>query len=159
MEKPVREARKLGYNRFISHPLCHQDMMAVAMRVREFGSTDLHPTFEPAPKLASPDRFEAEKAFSSILIDVVCGAVADALGRYVLDILSSKGLLDNSNDAKEFDRKLQLLFGNGAAVLERLVVKDLYRKLSIPYDSDASFDYGKSLEVAKETCFVESRHN
>jgi hypothetical protein len=121
-------------------------MMAVAMRVGEFGSTNLHPNFEPAPKLAKPDRFEAEKAFSSILIDVVCGAVADALGRYVLD-------------AKEFDRKLQSLFGNGAAVLERLVVKDLYRKLSIPYDSDASFDYGKSLETAKEVCFVESRLN
>jgi hypothetical protein len=134
-------------------------MMAVAMRVGEFGSTNLHPNFEPAPKLAKPDRFEAEKAFSSILIDVVCGAVADALGRYVLDVLASKGLLDNSNDAKEFDRKLQSLFGNGAAVLERLVVKDLYRKLSIPYDSDASFDYGKSLETAKEVCFVESRLN
>lgn len=92
-----------------------------------------------------------------MVTDVVCDAIANALGRYVLDILASKGLLDNSDDAKEFDRELHSLFGNGAFVLERIVVKDLYRKLSIPYDSNAGFDYEKSLATAKEVCFVESR--
>jgi len=92
-----------------------------------------------------------------LLTGIVCDALANALGRYVLDILASKGLLDDSDNPKEFDRGLQSLFGNGASVLERIVVKDLYRKLSIPYNSDARFDYEKSLETAKEVCFVESR--
>jgi hypothetical protein len=88
---------------------------------------------------------------------VVCEAVVNILGRYVLDVLASKGLLDNSDNAREFDRGLQSLFGNGAFVLEKIVVKDLYRKLSIPYDFDAGFDYEKSLNTAREVCFVESR--
>lgn len=91
-----------------------------------------------------------------MLTGIVCDALANALGRYVLDILASNGLLDDSDNPKEFDRGLQSLFGNGASVLERIVVKDLYRKLSIPYNSDARFDYEKSLETAKEVCFVES---
>jgi hypothetical protein len=106
----------------------------------------------------SPDeRFAAENVFSSVLVSTVREAVGDALGRNVLEILTTKGLLDTANNSKEFDRKLQSLFGNGATVLERIVVKDLNRKLGIRYDSQASFDYEKSLETAKEVCFVESR--
>jgi len=76
------------------------------------------------------------------------------LGRNVLEILTSRGLLDSASNSREFDRKLQSLFGNGAAVLEKIVIKDLDRKLGIRYDSGASFDYQKSLETAKETCMV-----
>jgi len=108
----------------------------------------------------SPDqRFAAEKAFSSVLVSTVREAVGNALGRNVLEILTSKGLLDDASNSKEFDKKLQLMFGNGAAVLERIVVKDLDRKLGIRYDSQASFDYEKSLETAREVCFVQSRLN
>jgi hypothetical protein len=106
----------------------------------------------------SPDqRFAAEKEFSFVLVSSVREAVGNALGRNVLEILTSKGLLDDASNSKEFDRKLELLFGNGAVVLERIVVKDLNRKLGIRYDSEASFDYEKSLETARETCFMESR--
>jgi hypothetical protein len=108
----------------------------------------------------SPDqRFAAERAFSSVLVSTVREAVGNALGRNVLEILTAKGLLDDASNSKEFDRKLELLFGNGAAVLERIVVKDLNRKLGIRYDSGASFDYGRSLETAREVCLVESRLN
>ena len=92
-----------------------------------------------------------------MLVATVREAVGNALGRNVLEILASKGLLDEASNSREFDRKLQLLFGNGAMVLERIVVKDLDRKLGIRYDSEASFDYEKSLAIAKEVCFVESR--
>ncbi|OLE70945.1 hypothetical protein AUF78_04245 [archaeon 13_1_20CM_2_51_12] len=102
-------------------------------------------------------RFAAEKAFSSVLVSTVREAVGNALGHNVLEILASKGLLDDASNSKEFDRKLQSLFGNGAAVLERIVVKDLNRKLGIPYNSEARLDYEKSLEIAREVCFVESR--
>jgi hypothetical protein len=109
--------------------------------------------------LSSDQRFAAEKAFSSFLVNTVREAVGDALGRNVLEILTSKGLLDDASNSKEFDRKLQSLFGNGAAVLERIVVKDLDRKLGIRYSSEASFDYRKSLDTAKEVCLVGSGLN
>jgi hypothetical protein len=133
-------------------------MMVMASRVGESSSTNPRGSFESVLRALSPDqRFAAEKAFSSVLIDSVVEAVANALGRNILELLVSKGLLDNSNNAKEFDRTLQSLFGNGSSVIERIVVKDLYRKLSIPYDSTARFDYEKSLETAIAVCFVENR--
>jgi hypothetical protein len=107
--------------------------------------------------MSSDRKFAAEKAFSSVLVSTVREAVGNSLGRNVLEILTSRGLLDDASNSKEFDKKLQLLFGNGAVVLERIVVKDLDRKLGIRYDSEESFDYAKSLETAKEVCFVESR--
>src|SRR5260370_571789 len=116
-----------------------------------------HGNLWPAQKSSANSNSTVEEAFSSLLTGIVCDALANALGRYVLDILASKGLLDDSDHPKQFDRGLQSLSGNGASVLERIVVKDLYRKLSIPYNSDAGFDYEKSLETAKEVCFVESR--
>ena len=133
-------------------------MMQMSMRVSDSSWTNPRGNFESVPGSLSPDqRFAAERAFSSVLVSTVQEAVGDALGRNVLEILTSKGLLDASNNSKEFDSKLRSLFGNGAAVLERIVVKDLNRKLGIPYDSEARFDYEKSLETAKEVSFVESR--
>jgi hypothetical protein len=145
---------------FVSYPPASQELTLMSTRVRESTSNSLHGNFELVPKSLSPDqRFAAEKTFSSVLVSTVREAVGNALGRNVLEILTSKGLLDDANNSKEFDRKLQLFFGNGAAVLERIVVKDLDRKLGIRYDSQASFDYEKSLETAREVCFVESRLN
>ena len=126
--------------------------------MRESISTNLYGHFRSGPRPMDPDkRFAAEKAFSSVLASTVREAVGNALGHNVLEVLTAKGLLDDASNSREFDRKLQSLFGNGAAVLERIVVKDLDRKLGIRYDSQASFDYEKSLETAKEVCFVESR--
>src|SRR5439155_16835809 len=133
-------------------------MTAMASRVNESVWKRPHGTLEPVSRSLSPDqRFAAENAFSSVLASTIREAVGDALGRNVLEILTLKGLLDATNNSKEFDSKLRSLFGNGAAVLEKIVVKDLNRKLGIRYDSEASFDYEKSLETAREVCFVESR--
>src|SRR3989442_12257275 len=108
-------------------------MMPMAMRIREASPTNPHGDFGSAPRSTDPNRrFAAEKAFSSVLVSTVREAVGNALGHNVLEILTSKGLLDDASNSKEFDRKLQSLFGNGAAVLERIVVKDLNRKLGIP---------------------------
>ena len=132
--------------------------MPMAMRTRESSPTNSHGNFGSASRSMDLDqRFAAEKAFSSVLVSTVREAVGNALGHNVLEILASKGLLDDASNSKEFDRKLQSLFGNGAAVLERIVVKDLNRKLGIPYNSEARLDYEKSLEIAREVCFVESR--
>ena len=132
----------------------------MSAHTRQSGPSNLGANFQSAPRSPSPDqRFAAENAFSAVLLNTVREAVGNALGRNVLEILTSKGLLDDASNSKEFDRKLQLLFGNGAAVLERIVVKDLDRKLGIRYDSEAGFDYERSLEIAREVCLVESRLN
>ena len=132
-------------------------MTGLEGRLRESGWTTPQGNFQPKPKSSSLDqKLAAEKAFSSVLVGTVREAVGSALGRNVLEILTRKGLLDAASNSKEFDSKLQSLFGNGAAALERFVVKDLDRKLGIRYDSEASFDYGRSPETAKAVVLVET---
>lgn len=95
-----------------------------------------------------------DKEFSSLLVDAICESVKDAMGAGVLQVLVEGGLLDNSENPREFDQQLRSLFGGGARVLERLVVKELFRRLGIPYRSEPTFDYGQSLDMAKKVRFA-----
>ncbi len=94
-----------------------------------------------------------EKRFSSLLTDTVLESMADILGENVVSLLISKGMLDNADNPKELERQLSSTFGNGSVVLERMIVKALYQKLRIPFNSSFGFDYGKALDVARDVVF------
>ncbi|PYI95076.1 MAG: hypothetical protein DME98_17850 [Verrucomicrobia bacterium] len=98
-----------------------------------------------------------EKAFTSLLTDSIRESIEDSLGKNVLAVLVSKGLLDDPENPRELERQLNSTFGNASSVLERIIVKGLYQKLRIPFDSNLSFDYAKALEVARNVHLVESR--
>jgi hypothetical protein len=98
-----------------------------------------------------------EKTFSSMLQLSIGEGVRAALGQAILGVLNGQGLFNEATAPKEFHKKLQTVFGNGATVLEKVIVKDLFRKLNIPYNSQDRFDYGEALERAKEACAVEAR--
>lgn len=89
-------------------------------------------------------------AFSSVLIDAICESLKDTLGPDVLEILVSKGLLDDSEHPQEFHRKLASVFGNGATVLERAITKELFRRLGLPPIKNLPFDFFESVTTAKE---------
>ncbi|OLD79022.1 hypothetical protein E6H18_02615 [Candidatus Bathyarchaeota archaeon] len=98
-----------------------------------------------------------EKTFSSMLQLSIGDGVKAALGQAILGVLNGQGLFNEATAPKEFHRKLQTVFGNGAIVLEKVIVKDLFRKLNIPYNSQEPFDYGEALERAKEACAMEAQ--
>jgi hypothetical protein len=79
------------------------------------------------------------------------------MGRDVLSLLVSKGFLDDMANPRELHRQLSTIFGSGSLMLERIIVKGLYQKLSIPYDS-LGFDYSKALDAARNVFFVEIIH-
>jgi hypothetical protein len=93
-----------------------------------------------------------EKVFSSMLQLSVNEGVKAALGQAILGILTDQGLFNNLTDPKEFHRKLQTVFGNGATVIEKIIIKDLFRKLSLSYASQDAFNYGDDLERARQAC-------
>ena len=116
------------------------------------------PAYErPAESASGEDRRVGdEKAFASLLTDTVVESMADILGENVLSLLISKGMLDHAENPGELERQLALTFGNGSLVLERMIVKALYRKLGIRADSSSGFDYAKALDVARNV-FGETR--
>ena len=42
-------------------------------------------------------------------------------------------------------------------MLERIIVKGLYQRLKIPFDSNVGFDYGNALEIARDAYVLEVR--
>jgi hypothetical protein len=101
-------------------------------------------------------RLAQEKTFYSMLQLSISEGVKAALGQAILGVLSGQGLFNEPTDPKEFHRKLQSVFGNGATVLEKVIVKDLFRKLNIQYNAQEPFDYGEALERVREACAVEA---
>lgn len=97
-----------------------------------------------------------EKVFSSMLQHSVSEGIKAALGQAILGILTGQGLFENVQNPKEFHRKLQTVFGNGATVIEKIIIKDLFRKLSLPYASHEYFSYGDDLERARQACSAEA---
>ena len=49
----------------------------------------------------------------------------------------------------EFKKALELIFGPGAAYLEKIMVQKLQRKLGIPVDENDALDLLKCAEIAK----------
>src|SRR2546429_9486088 len=99
------------------------------------------PGYERPAQNASGEarKFADEKAFASLLTDTVVESMADILGENVLSLLISKGMLDHAENPGELERQLSLTFGNGSVVLERMIVKALYRKLGyVPIQPSAS---------------------
>ena len=117
------------------------------------------PTYETRPQglIRESAKLADEKAFASLLTDSIRESIEDSLGKNVLAVLVSKGLLDDPENPRELERQLNSTFGNASSVLERIIVKGLYQKLRIPFDSNLSFDYAKALEVARNVHLVESR--
>ena len=95
--------------------------------------------------------------FSTLLANAARESVKDTLGVDIVGILESKGLFENLASPWEFEKQLSAIFGNGAKVLERMVVKELYREIGMSYNSGEVFSYGDCIDAAKEYCFVRAR--
>ena len=75
-----------------------------------------------------------------------------ALGDVILGILSGQKMLDNLSNAIEFTDRLKVVFGlSGAKTLQFVIMKELYRRLSLPFEPDGSFDYAAFLQTAKRS--------
>lgn len=47
-------------------------------------------------------------------------------------------------------RHLHVIFGVGAENLEKVMVKELFRRLNLCFEEEGNFDFGKSVEQARE---------
>jgi hypothetical protein len=56
----------------------------------------------------------------------------------------------STDDPSEFHRNLQALLGNGANVIEKIIVKELFRRLNISYEEKGDFDFARHINEARE---------
>jgi len=56
----------------------------------------------------------------------------------------------------KFHRNLYAVFNEGAIVLEKVIVKELFRRLNMPYKVRGDFDFARCISEAKKR-FIESQ--
>ncbi len=122
----------------------------VPLNLRKSSSTSNQALY-PAPV---PSIQAEERKFLLALEQSISDGIRDSMGPQILGMLRDKGFLDHPTNPDQFHKQLTTLFGNGAVVLEKIVVKELYRKLNLPYDSSAQLDYGNALAWARQVSTI-----
>jgi hypothetical protein len=65
-------------------------------------------------------------------------------------VLSNIELTLCVNNPRELHKSLLSIFKEGASILERVIIKELFRKLSLPYEEQADFDFEGYIIRARE---------
>ena len=108
------------------------------------------------PRLEADSFPNLDSAFESKLRQSVQDAVRASLGDSTFALISERGVLERSSNAIEFHKDLERLLGNGASMIEKIIVRELFRKLGLTSPLQSPFDYEESLVAVRMVYFVEA---
>jgi hypothetical protein len=91
--------------------------------------------------------FKFSEVFHECIVDILWNILGE---RGMKAVLFRIELGDYLEDPTRLHRDLCTIFGIGAEHLEKLIVKELFRRLNLPFEEGKSFDFGKSVEQARE---------
>ncbi len=92
-----------------------------------------------------------EDGFFSTLRQCVLNTLTDVLGKPALGALVSHYRLDErARSPDQIHQILGTLFGNGAMVLEKLILREVCKELCVPLEEQPVFEFQTALLAAKE---------
>ena len=96
--------------------------------------------------------------FITALSDCVQGGIRNVLGQVALDAVFSRVKLVSLAEApSELHNGFEQIFGPAAEILERLMVKDLFRRLNLKFEEvTSSFDFATYVNIAKREFSMKS---
>ena len=94
----------------------------------------------------------AEKEeFSTMLGECIQYVLKIVLGEKPAQIIFSRlQSLDISTNPRKFHDALYPVFKRGAVVLEKVIVKELFQRLNVPYEEKELFDFESEVNFAKQ---------
>ncbi len=91
----------------------------------------------------------SKREFSKALSECVLDVLKTALGKTVLDSLISHFAIDrHADDPAKVHADLRLIFADGARVLEKLIVRELFRRLNLILEGEQTFDFEVQVDFA-----------
>jgi len=60
-------------------------------------------------------------------------------------------------DTNEFSQALNIIFGPGAEMIEKIIVKNLYNKLNLDFEEGSCFEFAECVSSARESVKREKR--
>ena len=92
-----------------------------------------------------------ESKFFQVLHECIFDVLGNVLGESGTRVIAFHIELGHYiDDPSELHRNLYALLGNGAIVLEKIIVKKLFRRLDIPYEKRGNFDFARYANEARE---------
>jgi hypothetical protein len=89
--------------------------------------------------------------FEELLQETIVGSIRDLLGESSMQaILYHVGMDRFAKDPKMFDQKLRDLLQAPAAIIEEVIVKDLFRRLDLLFAPSGTFDFERYTNSARE---------
>ncbi len=91
-----------------------------------------------------------EAEFYQLLKMSALDALRLALGKSAMEILCYKFKLDELIlDAKAFHTTLYSLFSDGSVVIEKIIIKEIYKRIGLQYQYDTAFNFENALSDAR----------
>lgn len=57
--------------------------------------------------------------------------------------------LNQSNEPNDFHKRLHIAFGIGTMPLEKVIVRELYHRVNMPYVESGEFDFARYVNLAR----------
>jgi len=96
--------------------------------------------------------------FAEVLHECIFGVLKNVTGESGMKaILFHIELGHYVEDAEEFHKNLYEMFGDGAVILEKMITKELFRRLGLPYSERSDFDFKRCVNEARELFTVRQR--
>jgi hypothetical protein len=91
--------------------------------------------------------FKFSQVLHDCILDVLENVQSESCVKIIIFYVESGQYVD---DPSEFHINLHVLLGSGANVLEKMIVKELFRRLNIPYEERGDFDFARYVNEAGE---------
>lgn len=99
-------------------------------------------------------KIESKRDFSQILHGCIQDGLENALGESGMKVvLLNTELTRYADHPEELHRNLYDVFKEGAFVLEKVIARELFQRLGVPYKDESDFDFARHVNRAKE-CFI-----
>ncbi len=94
---------------------------------------------------------EKQVEFHDVLHDSIREGMRNVLGETGMSaVLFHLKLGQDTWRPNEFNDNLRAMFKDGAVVLEKIIVKELFQRCGLIYQSTEDFDFQKSVDLARE---------
>jgi hypothetical protein len=91
--------------------------------------------------------FKFSQVLHDCILDVLENVLSEISVKIIIFYIESSQYIDDPN---EFHINLHVLLGSSANVLEKMIVKELFRRLNIPYEEKGDFDFARYINEARE---------
>lgn len=99
-----------------------------------------------------------KSGFEALLEETIMTSIRDLLGESSMRAILYHMSMDRfAKDPKMFDQRLRELLHAPASIIEEVIIKDLFKRLDLPFAPMGTFDFERATHAAKEVYMIQEK--